>query len=107
MRRWQMRTVLPRHRIHLYKRTCLYIRGDEKEKGFRAVACYHFILKKTSTTSGSKCMPERERMCSRTFSFVHASLYGRSERNASHTSTSANILAGSGISLALSPFGYP
>jgi len=55
------------------------------------------IFKNTSTTFGSKCVPESDQICSRTFSSGQPFRYGRSERRASHTSTTAKMRAASGI----------
>ena len=51
----------------------------------------------TSTTLGSKCVPAPAFISSMAFSLGQGGLYGLSLVRASHTSTTANILAASGI----------
>jgi hypothetical protein len=52
---------------------------------------------KTSTTRGSKKVPDEALIYSSAFSSVQAGLYGRLDLNASYTSTTAKIRATNGI----------
>jgi CheY-like chemotaxis protein len=45
----------------------------QRDSGFHAVSFYNFIIsRKYSTTFGSKCVPERDLICSSVFSTLHA-----------------------------------
>jgi hypothetical protein len=62
-------------------------------------------FRNASTARSSKCVPDNESMCSRAWSTGQAARYGRSERIASHTSTTAKMRAASGIDSPVSPRG--
>jgi len=93
---WGLRSVIPRG----LPRGCSF-----SYRGMRNPQPPYTMARKAFTAAGSKRIPACVRICSRTFPAGQAARYGRSDCNASQTSTTANNRAARGMKSSFSPRG--